>query len=66
MKCIHGVPEYALCGICQKGEMEAILKDINHEWTTNDGACPYCKKESSCEHWRGHGWIKNPITEAGR
>lgn len=57
--CPHGVPPYALCGVCHPKEMQDIMEGIKREWRDTDGPCPYCKINGPCKHWFGCGW-SNP------
>lgn len=33
------------------------LGEQHHEWTPEDGKCPYCGG-GNCKHWTGLGWTK--------
>jgi hypothetical protein len=61
--CVHNVPPFALCGICDLEEMNSILKEINRPWNNIDGPCPYCKINGPCEHWSGCGWSRKTMEE---
>jgi len=58
--CIHEIPPFALCGICESEELNSIIKKINRPWNNIDGPCPYCKTNGPCKHWFGCGWSNSP------